>query len=127
MRSKWPLPLIIWSILLLFLTWYPKIEIPNLGFKAQDKAAHFMVFFILGLLSCRAFSKYEIKRMPDAVRVSLIFGASFGCIDEIVQIWIPGRTFDPLDGLANIIGVLFAVLLFRKFFFTLLLKYRLLW
>lgn len=127
MTSKWVLPLIIWSILLLFLTWYPKVEMPNLGFEAQDKVAHFFVFFMLGLLACRAFSKYEIKRMPDAVRESLIFGIPFGCINEIVQIWIPGRTFDLLDGLANLIGVLFAVLLFRKLLFTLLQKYRILW
>ena len=127
MKRKWMLPLVLWSIVLLFLTWYPKVEMPDLGFEAQDKVAHITVFFILGLLACRAFSKYEIKRMPDAVRVSLIFGIPFGCIDEIVQIWIPGRSFDILDGLANIVGVLFAVLLFSKLLFTLLHKHRMLW
>ncbi len=111
---KWRLPLIVWSLILLFLTWYPKIEMPDLGFDAQDKAAHFAAFFVLAFLACRAFSKYEIIRLPRAVKQAVLFSISFAVIDEMVQLWIPGRLFDFVDAAANLAGVAAASITFRE-------------
>ena len=127
MTVRWYLPLLLWSMLILILTWYPKIEMPDLGFDAQDKAAHWGVFFIFGILSLRAFSKYEIKRLPTAVFTTVFLGSGFALIDEVVQRWIPGRSFDPLDGLFNLLGVITAVLLFGRMILPFVQRQRIPW
>lgn len=111
---KWRVPLILWSILLLYLTWSPKVELPDLGFDEQDKAAHFLAFFLLAWLAARNFSKYEIIRLPHAVKRAALFSILFALIDETVQIWIPGRLFDPLDAAANLLGTCSALCAFRR-------------
>ena len=109
---KWKFPAIAWTFILLFLTWYPKLKVPDARFDASDKIAHVMVFVLWGILMCRAASKYEIKRTSYAVRVTIITGTLFAIIDESVQHLIPGRIFSMYDGLANIIGVWLSILVF---------------
>jgi VanZ family protein len=111
-RTKWTLPLILWTALLLFLTWYPKVKAPDIGIEAQDKIAHLLVFTLWGLLMCRNRSKYEINRMPSAVKTTIIIGTLFAVVDESMQEVIPGRDFSIYDGLANILGVWMSVPIF---------------
>ncbi|MBN1464678.1 VanZ family protein [candidate division KSB1 bacterium] len=106
---KWTLPLILWTLLLLFLTWYPKVKTPDIGIEAQDKIAHLLFFLLWGLLMCRSHSKYEINRVPSAVKVTIIVGILFAIVDESMQELIPGRNFSIYDGLANIMGVLMSI------------------
>jgi VanZ family protein len=102
----------LWTALLLFLTWYPKVKAPDIGIEAQDKIAHLFVFLLWGLLMCRNLSKYEINRMPSAVKITIIIGTLFAIVDESVQEVIPGRDFSIYDGLANILGVWMSVPIF---------------
>ncbi|MBN1559280.1 VanZ family protein [candidate division KSB1 bacterium] len=111
-RIKWTLPLILWTVLLLFLTWYPKVKTPDIGFEAQDKIAHLLVFLLWGLLMCRHRSKYEINRAPSAVKMTIITGTFFAIADELVQGMIPGRDLSIYDGVANIIGVWMSIAVF---------------
>jgi len=110
---KWELPLFIWTAILLFLTWWPKIEIPDIGLDYKDKVAHVFAFGLLGFLAARARSKYEINHLQNAVKVTLFYCSLFAIFDEAMQGVIPGRVADVWDGLANIIGVFAAVLFFR--------------
>lgn len=111
---KWRGPLLLWSILLLYLTWSPEVEMPDLGFDAQDKAAHFAAFFLLAWLAVRNFSKYEIILLPRAVKQAALFSIVFALVDEIVQFWIPGRSFDPMDAVANLFGTMAALGAFKS-------------
>ncbi|RPI02722.1 MAG: hypothetical protein EHM72_03460 [Calditrichaeota bacterium] len=121
---KWNLPLFVWTVTILILTWYPKIEMPDFGFDAQDKIAHFAVFFILGVLACRSFSKYEINRLAFAVTIALKYTLFFAVIDEVVQKYIPGRLFDPYDALFNILGSATSVIFFCKLLMPMVIKRR---
>jgi len=112
---KWHFPATFWTLIILILTWYPKIEIPDIGIDAEDKIAHIGVFCLWSLLMLRMFSKYEIKRIPGAVKLLIIAGTIFAIADESVQGFVPGRHFSFYDMLANNIGIWLSVPIFKFF------------
>lgn len=68
-----------------------------------DKVAHFGVYGILGITAFIAWPKSPLK----AIAVCVAYGLS----DEIHQMFIPGRSCDPWDWLADSLGACVAVLL----------------
>jgi len=110
---KWDLPAYLWTALLLYLTWWPQIEIPDIGIDFKDKIAHFFVFGLFGFLIMRARSKEEIKLPLHAVKLTILYCSLFAVFDEVMQGVIPGRVADIGDGLANIAGVILGVIFFR--------------
>lgn len=108
----WMFPAYLWAAIILFLTSYPKVEIPILTFSAKDKLAHFVVYCILNLLFLRGLSRYSTNKLLNALKKGTTFCIIFAIFDEMHQIFIPGRFADFRDGLANIIGVCFAPLIF---------------
>jgi len=74
-----------------------------------DKVGHFVEFGILALLSANAlltqprFSATNAGRR-NAWRSAVIITALWGIMDEIHQIWVPARTSDPFDAVADILG-----------------------
>lgn len=109
---KWQSPLVLWTLIILVLTWYPKVEVPDIGIDAEDKIAHIAVFALWGVLLLRAVSKYEINRLSFAVKLTMISGTLFAVIDESVQKMVPGRFFSVYDALANVIGVWLSAVFF---------------
>ncbi len=110
---RWQLPFIIWTLTIVVLTWYPRIEFPDLGIEAEDKIAHIVAFCFWGLLLFRARTKYEIKHLSIAVKLVIFTGICFAVIDESVQSLVPGRYFSLYDMLANVIGVCLSWPVFR--------------
>jgi len=64
----------------------------------NDKVVHYGAYAGLGFLSILAFH----RRSGIAVAVSMIL---LGILLEIAQRFAPGRTPDPLDALANTLGI----------------------
>lgn len=122
---RWHAPVVAWAMIILVLTWYPKLEVPDTGLNAQDKVAHLSVFALLGILAIRALTKYEINRLSHAVKVTLLYGTSFAIVDEALQALIPGRSADLFDALANIAGVLVSAIVFRYIVFPIHKRYGL--
>jgi len=116
---KWQLPALLWAVILLGLTWYPHVEIPDIGLDYKDKIAHIICFGLLALLFCRAVSRFEINRLPKAIKTTLIYCSLFAIIDEWGQSFIPGRFSTFSDGLANLIGVVLAIPFFQLILFPL--------
>jgi VanZ family protein len=102
---------IIWGILIIFVSSFPHLETPSLGIRREDLLAHFFMYFVFGYLLMRI-----IKMNFKNILLGVIFGIFFGIINEISQLWIPGRSFEFSDILANTSGVIWSVLL--KIFFT---------
>ena len=69
-----------------------------------DKLIHFSGFFVLGGLSI--ISGWNIS----APKIGFLL-VSYAALTEILQHFIPGRTFSVLDWVADSVGVLVAVLL----------------
>lgn len=82
-----------------------------LEFPGVDKLAHlgfYAVFCFLWGMGLR--QKSNLKNIP------IIFSISFGVLMEICQFYLSnGRSFELYDILANIIGSILGMILFKKF------------
>ena len=103
---QYKLPALVWGIIILALTSYPRLEIPDIGFDATDKVAHLGVYLVFGFLLLRAFAEENPLALRTANVRTLLFGISFAVFDELHQLFIPGRSCDVWDALADIFGVL---------------------
>ena len=73
-----------------------------------DKANHFSAFFVLFILLSLAF-----KEMKIVIKVILLL--SFGLQIEIVQYFIEGRDFSLMDVVADFIGILIGMILYKLY------------
>lgn len=91
-----------------------KVDIPDLGFDAQDKLYHALGYFIFGVCLGMFFTGIR----PDAPMrrtrlLILLTGAIYAASDEIHQYFVPGRQCDVFDWLADLLGVAIALLILK--------------
>lgn len=107
-------PLVAYCLLIFFLS---SMEAPfgdlTSTLTSHDKIVHFLEFFALGVLCVRAFSneKYGLK-MIVAVLPSIVVSALYGGLDELHQLFTPGRQADILDFVADAGGAVAGVFAF---------------
>ena len=83
----------------------------------MDKVVHFILFFIQSILITNTLYEYSDRNNRIILILSIILLILFGLIIEIQQIYLPYRTFEIMDLIANFVGVLFGsfvVIYFRK-------------
>ncbi len=107
-NKKWLVyfPLIIYWFLLFVATTLPGADLPKTG--VSDKIEHFTAYFILAVLFNLALmfqNKYP-KIKKKAWLYTLIFILTYAGLDELHQLFVPGRDCDILDWLADSSGVL---------------------
>lgn len=71
---------------------------------------HFAEFFLLGLALANALRLHLPLGRAAALAVAL--ASAYGVTDELHQIFVPGRTCDPLDWLVDTIAAALAAALF---------------
>ena len=109
--------LLSWVGLTFLLTSIPNLEVPE-GILFWDKGAHFAFYGGTGLLCAlwRRESGFPAKR---AVLYAVLFVLAVGAVDEVHQHWIPGRSMELQDWMADILGggtgAVFSLLLPRLF------------
>ena len=87
---------------------------PKNGSKSDfrwDYLIHFMVFFILALLFGYLRSAKVYRNIKKEVIWFLIAGSGYAVLTECIQLFIVSRTFNPLDLMYNVLGVLTGTLL----------------
>ena len=110
------LPAILWIAAIFIQSSISKLSTPDLGFKSQDKLAHLVEFAILAFLLRRAFFYNPNAQWREKwYLLTLLIGGFYGIFDEIHQAFIPGRTADLYDVLADVIGVLIVINIYRFF------------
>jgi VanZ family protein len=91
-----------WVGLTLLLTSIPNPEFGP-SFPGVDKVAHFGFYGVAGFLF--VLWRREMGKGPVAAVVfAVIFAALLGAADEFHQRWIPGRSMDLLDWMADFAG-----------------------
>jgi VanZ family protein len=109
-------PLAIYWVILFTATTVPTDSLPSFGI--NDKFEHFGAYFVLSVLFSLTLFLQEknenLKKHFNLYTVSILL--FYGIFDEVHQFFIPGRYFDWLDLLSNLIGIVFGVYLVRKFF-----------
>ncbi len=96
---------LLWAGLLYYLSDQPGLHMPQL-FSLQDKLVHLAVYAVLGALAMasRPLSATE-RRGIEYWRVCVLV-AIYAALDELHQYFVPGRSADVLDWLADCAGVL---------------------
>ena len=72
-----------------------------------DKAVHFAVYGVLGLLTARALRAYGVAPGRAALGAVLL-SALYAVSDEVHQAFVPLRSSDPFDWLADVLGAALA-------------------
>lgn len=110
--------LLIYWLFILLLTSLPAGNMPNV--QINDKVIHFIAFMLLGFLlrsALRIQGKVGfVKKYSFAVSITII--SIYALLDELHQMYIPGRSCDPKDWLADICGAFLGIIIvtaIRKF------------
>lgn len=94
---------IIWAlIMLLATTMKPGDDMPKIEIPYMDKIVHFGIFGVLGFLIT-----YEQRR---AQLITLILCALYGAMIEVIQLFLPWRSFEWADMLADTLGAIAGIL-----------------
>ena len=104
-------PLVAYWIILFIATTLPATSMPSFG--VVDKVNHLLAYFILAILLFLTllFQQKVPLSLNKAAAYALIICSLYGMLDEVHQIFIPGRSAEFLDFLADACGALLGVLL----------------
>jgi VanZ family protein len=112
--ARYQLPLLIWAAIIFLLSSLSRLPHVNTPFISADKLAHLFVYFVFCLFSRRAL--YFQAAFSSIKKFSLIWAfivtVVYGYLDEVHQLFVPGRTYDYFDLLADAIGALMFIALF---------------
>jgi VanZ family protein len=119
MFLKWNWPGILWAFFIFFLCSLPGNDVPKVQFLFEDfdKVAHFGLFFILSALMYRGFRKQNSFLILYQFPCFLItvFCIIYGGGIELYQgYFVPDRSADVYDLIADIIGGIFSLILLKK-------------
>lgn len=103
------LPALLWASLIFTLSSFPKLPEVPLTFNGVDKAAHATFFGILCALVVFGVG----HRGRSALLIGVLATSLYGAFDEVHQMFVPGRTPDILDWLADTIGAVVAATVVR--------------
>ena len=96
---RWRAPLL-WAVVILIVS---SVPIPAVAAPAgTDKGVHGVLYLVLGVLAIRALLSQRAPVWQLLVLVLVVL--AFGALDELHQRFIPGRTADPRDWVADAVG-----------------------
>lgn len=117
MRFKYLWPAILWSLVILFITLTPGDKLPEVGIFQVDKLVHFFVFGLLMFLSSYGLFRVFQERnfTTNGVTVAAVYSIGLGLLVEVLQLFVPNRSFSVADVIANTIGAGIGYLVFRYY------------
>lgn len=106
----------LWALTLFILSSIPNIPTQQINIWDEpfrlDYLEHFGVFFLLGLFYILWKSEKEVVFSYVKNRWYILALLVFASLNELHQIWIPGRTFNPLDLIYNTLGLVVVFMVF---------------
>ncbi len=114
--GRYWMPPIVYCGLIFFQSSFPvPVKVPAWPF--LDKAVHGAIYAVLAVLLCRAFASRPGLEGRLRLACWLSFGATvlYGLSDEWHQSFVPGRSADVMDLLADTLGGLLGVWLYAGY------------
>ena len=111
------IPLAVYWIILFVMTSLPSTMSISVG--VSDKIEHFGAYGLLSVflfLALKFQSKYSVLSDYPAT-FTIIIASLYGIIDEFHQLYIPGRSAEFYDWLADFSGSILAVIILRLLFY----------
>ena len=96
---------IAWAGLIFYLSSLPSIDTPSL-FPGQDKLFHMIAFGVLGFFLMGGMKTTSNGYRTRQVWLVVVLVVLYGLLDEFHQYFVPGRTMDIYDALADAAGAL---------------------
>ncbi|MBK8551500.1 MAG: VanZ family protein [Ignavibacteria bacterium] len=106
-----------YCLIIFILSSIPGDDFPQVGFQFGDKIVHFIIYAILFSLffySLKNQSKY-VRLQKFALEFSFLFTVLYGITDELHQYFVPYRSCEFYDWVADAAGGLFMYLMFKYF------------
>jgi VanZ family protein len=112
---RYHLPVIVFAIGIFILSSIPKLNPPDLGFKIQDKFYHFLFYAVFGHLVARSFFFLEFSQRfhRHYLVFAIVFSVVYGLSDEMHQYYVPGRFCSLGDFVADGLGAVTGVFIYR--------------
>lgn len=85
----------------------------GLSFTGYDKVGHFCVYGMLAVAWLRALAPQGLMNVQHLFLAALIASVT-GVIDEGIQFFNPGRTYDYADMLMDVMGACAGVIVYQK-------------
>ena len=103
--SRFLLPVILYLIIIFFISSLPGKEIPDVELPYFDKILHLLEYAVLGFLLIRGVKNSELKFSNTSLIIfAAIFSVLYGLSDEFHQSFVPNRDASLLDVLFDCIG-----------------------
>ena len=96
---------IAWAGVIFYLSSQSSIDTPSL-FPGQDKLFHMMAFGVLGFLFMGSMKSTTSGYRIGQVWLVVVLVVLYGLLDEFHQYFVPGRTVEIYDALADAAGAL---------------------
>lgn len=112
--AKYQLPLLIWIGVIFGISAIPSIPVVKFPI-SPDKIAHVAIYFVLCFVAYRAFYHQNalLWFQRNSLLAAFVFTVMYGVLDEIHQLYVPGRWGDVYDAAADSLGGLLFVGWFR--------------
>lgn len=109
---RYQAPAILWALLLFAASSIPSEEFPRLSIFSQDKLLHISAYFGFGLVLYRAimYQQRFLWLKQHAKLAVIVCAALYAVSDEFHQSFVPGRSMDHWDLVADVLGATILVL-----------------
>jgi len=99
---------LVWMAVLFYLSHQTTLPTPTL-FPGQDKFFHAAVYAVLGFLLLGSRQPSEAGYSTAQIRGSILIASLYGISDEVHQYFVPGRSTEVWDWVADTLGAVIAV------------------
>ncbi len=109
--------MIAWALTIFIQSSFPAIELPKVEIISFDKVVHMGVFGVLaGLCYISLLNIHSRNILTNNIYLSAgILSIIYGATDEIHQYFVPNRSSEVQDWLADVVGIIIALLVIRYF------------
>lgn len=111
------LPLVASTLLIYYASSVPANDLPQTLFTGWDKLVHTCAFLVFGFVVLLAITGWRPWWTLHRIRLTAFaLSATYGIVDEIHQMFVPGRDSNLYDWGADLLGISLALLLSRSLY-----------
>ena len=108
------IPAIAVALMIFILSNGPMPELPTFGIVWEDKILHVSAYSTFGIsLILFLFANFKNFKLFKYAYITLAIGAFYGITDEFHQLFIPTRTSDIYDWMADVIGISLSIIFIK--------------
>jgi VanZ family protein len=114
---KYHFPFIAWLLIIFIQSSFPAVELPKVEFLSSDKIVHMGVYGLLAALCFISLAHIEKQNMfsKNVYLWSGVLTVLYGASDEIHQYFVPNRSSEVQDWLADLAGAIIMLLVIKFF------------